>query len=91
MKLKYKFKVMELNDHFAAVPLSNGKPGEQRFYGMIELNETAASVFRLLQNDISPEAIVEELEKEYDAPKETLSAAVEKCINTLDNKGLLEK
>lgn len=90
MKLKYAFRVMELNDHFAAVPLSNGKPGEQRFNGMVELNETAASVFRLLQNDTSVEAIVEELEKEYDAPKETLTAAVEKCISELEKKGLLE-
>ena len=90
MKLKYRFMLMDFQDHLAAVPMSSGKPVEEGFCGVIELNQTAASVFRLLQDDTSAEAIVEELEKEYDAPKETLAAAVEKCIHELESSGLLE-
>ena len=87
MKLKYSFEMMDLDDHFVAVPLGED---DQGFHGVIKLNGSAASIFKLLQNDTSVETVVDALEKEYDASRETLENAVESCISALREKDLLE-
>jgi hypothetical protein len=86
MKLKYTFDTMQLEDSIIAVPVNALNDG---FRGVVKLNETAAAIFELLSRDITEDEIVEALLKEYDAPRETVSKAVHKCIIGFEEKGLL--
>ena len=87
MKLKYNFELMDLDDHFVAVPIGEGEEG---FHGVVKLNGSAASIFKLLQNDTNVEAVVDALGREYDASEETLENAVESCVSALMEKELLD-
>ena len=86
LKLKYDFECMELADHFVAVP--TGEDADS-FRGVIKLNDSAASIVKLLKVDRDEEEIVEALAQEYDAPHEILEASVRRCIAELKRKGLL--
>lgn len=88
MKLKYTFKMMELGDHTIAVPVGENS---QDFHGVVKLNESAASIFKLLQNSTTEEAIVDSLAKEYDTSKDSLDSAVHKLVSELKQKNLLDE
>lgn len=53
------------------------------FKGMITLNETGKFIWKLLENDIEREAIVDAIMKEYDVQDR---AMVEKDVNTFIDK-----
>lgn len=78
---------MELDDHIVAIPVGKNIAD---FRGVIKLNETAARILNLLQNDISEIEIVETLIEEYEVSRELLSEDVHKCISEFQAKGLLE-
>lgn len=86
MRLKYTFEKMDLDDQIIAVPVGEAA-GE--FRGVVKLNETAAFIFDLLTEDMTEEAIVDALEKEYDAVREVLAADVHRYVNEFREKGLL--
>ena len=88
MKLKYTFDLIEVDNHMVAVPVDGGA---QAYHGVVKLNESAASIFRRLQNETSEDAVVESLLNEYNAPKESLISAVHKCITELRKKDLLDE
>lgn len=87
MKLKYTFEVMEMDDSFVAVPVGDNA---KEFSGIIKLNETAKSIFNLLNDDMSEEQIIEQLSKEYDMSSEDTKAYVHSFINQLINAGVLK-
>ncbi len=86
MKLKYTFDLVEVDDHIVAVPVGGG---EDTYHGVVKLNESAASIFRQLQEETSEDAVVESLLDEYNVSKEALASAVHKCICELRDKDLL--
>lgn len=86
MHLKHTFEITELDGQFVAVPVGEGT---DTFHGVIKLNETAAFIFDLLKRDVSIDAIIDSLENEYDASRETLEKDVRKYISEFDEKGLL--
>ena len=88
MKLKYTFDLIEVDDHMVAVPVGGGA---QAYHGVVKLNESAASIFRKLQDETREDAVVESLLNEYDAPKDSLVCAVHKFIAELRNKDLLDE
>lgn len=59
--------------------------------GIINNNETANYIFKLLQKEQTVESIVEAMLKRYDAPKEEIEADVKEFIETLDGYGVIEK
>ena len=86
MRLKYQFETMELEDRIVAVPVGTDV---NEFHGVVKLNETSAFIFELLKNDITEEAIVDAMQKEYDAPRSQIAEGVKKCIEEFEEKGLL--
>ena len=66
--------------------------GEARlsFNGIITFNEVGAEVFALLDGTRTEEQIVDELLKMYNAPKEVISADVNRLIEKMRAQGLLE-
>lgn len=86
MRLRYSFETMELDDRLVAVPVGDHA---NEFHGVVKLNEVAAFIFELLKDDTTEEAIVDALEKEFDASRSTLAADAKKCIESFSEKGLL--
>lgn len=60
------------------------------FNGIITFNEVGAEVFALLDGTHTEEQIVDELLKMYNAPKEVISADVNRLIEKMRAQGLLE-
>ena len=87
MKLKYVFKTAENDDSIIAVP---SVVDEERFSNIIRLNESAAEIFNILQNDVSEEAVIEFLMKKYDVSYERMSIYIHKFIERLEKENLLE-
>ena len=87
MKLKYVFKTAENDDSIIAVP---SVVDEERFCNIIRLNESAAVIFNILQNDVSEEAVIEFLIKKYDVAYERMSIYIHKFIERLEKENLLE-
>ena len=86
MRIKYKFEMMELDDHVVAVPV-----GEDAsvFRGVIKLNETSADIFDLLKEETTEKSIVDALETQYDAPRSVLEADVKKCLDEFRERDIL--
>lgn len=86
MRLKYQFETIELDGNTVAVPV--GEYAEE-FHGVLRLNETAIFIFDLLKEEISEEAIVEAVEREFDAPREKIEKEVHEFVQEFHEKGLL--
>ena len=80
MKTRYSFELMELDDSIVAVPV--GKGAEQ-FRGVLKVNDTAATILKLLEKDTSECMIVEALLKEYSGDKEDIKKYVHDYIEKL--------
>ena len=79
MRIKEGFVLRELGEIFAAVPVE----GESKqFYGMIQLNETGAFLWRNMEKECSEKQLVAMLMETYDVDeaqaKKDVSAVVEK-------------
>ena len=79
MRIKEGFILREMGETFAAVPVE----GESKqFYGMIQLNETGAFLWRNMEKECSEDQLVAALMETYDVDetqaKKDVSAVVEK-------------
>jgi hypothetical protein len=54
------------------------------------VTETAAAAWKAFDGDRSVEAVVDELEARFDAPRETIQTDVNKLVEDLQSRGLLE-
>lgn len=86
MRLKYEFETMELMDQIIAIPVGDST---EDYHEAIKLNGTAAFIFDLLKEETTVEAIVDRMEKEYDAPRETIEKDVRNNIAQFEKKGLI--
>ena len=86
MKLKSSFVTQKIDDTQFLVPLGN-----EAFRGIVRSNSTAAFIVDQLKEETTKEAIVDAMCAEYDAPRETIEADVEKALNTLRSVGALEE
>ena len=87
MKTKYSFELMELDDSIVAVPV--GKGAEQ-FRGVLKVNDTAATILKLLEKDTSEGMIVETILKEYSGEKEEIEKYVHDYIEKLIKEGIVQ-
>ena len=86
MKLKSSFVTQKIDDTQFLVPLGN-----ESFRGIVKSNSTAAFIVDQLKEETTKEAIVDAMCAQYDAPRETIEADVEKALNTLRSVGALEE
>jgi hypothetical protein len=87
MKLKYKFAYQKTTDGYAAVAVDDDA---EKFNGILHLNETGASIMKLLEKDQTEESIVEELRKEYEDEDGKMAPVVHAFLEKLRGSGLLE-
>ena len=88
MKLKCEFETTELGDEIIAVPVGDNAGS---FGGVLNLNDSAAAILKLLQKDTTVEKIVSALLEEYEGTTEEMTAVVEKFIDKLRKENLLSE
>ena len=87
MKIKEGFILRKVGIQY--VVAATGKASEN-FNGMMRLNESGAFAFRLLQEGISEEALVQRIVAEYDVGEEAARRDVENFLAALDEANALE-
>lgn len=88
MKIKKGFVIRTMGDQKMVVPI-----GEMasKIQGLISLNETAAAIWEILQDEHSEEEITDILCREYDADKKMIEECVHSFVRELAEKEILEK
>lgn len=88
MKIKREFVLRKIGDSWMAVPIGNmvGK-----VHALISLNETAADIWNILQTEHSKEELLEALKAEYEVEPEILEKEVDKYLDILKEKDLLDQ
>lgn len=87
MKIKDSFFLKKVAGQNVVVPVGKNVVN---FNAAITLNETAAFLWELLQNDISAETLVEKLCENYDVSTDNASRDVNVFINVLKEHDILE-
>ena len=87
MKIKDGFILRKIAGEDIVVPIGNNIAN---FNGIINLNESAAFLLRLLQEDTSTENLVESLKKEYKIDEELAKNDVDAFLNILKEHKMLE-
>ena len=87
MKTKYSFEIMELDDEQVAVPVG---VGADEFQGVLKINETAAAILKLLEEDTTEERILDQITKQYSGNPEKISESIHEYIQILIKEGIVE-
>lgn len=87
MKVKEDFLLREVAGCYVVVPV--GKTAVD-FNGMLNLNETGAFLWKKLQTETTREKLIADLLDEYEVSEEVASADIDKFIDKLKEKELLE-
>ena len=87
-KIKQGFVLSEVAGQYIVVAVGKNT---KTFNKMINLNESSAFIWKLLEKGAELDSIVDEMAKEYDADKDTLKRDITDFIDKLDKAGLLTK
>ncbi|HWP98640.1 MAG TPA: PqqD family protein [Syntrophomonadaceae bacterium] len=87
MKIRDGFMLREIADTWMVMPIG---ANAAEFKSMLKLNETAAFIWKKLQNNITKEELVSMVLSEYDIDDLTANSDVEEIVALFDKKGLLE-
>ena len=87
MKAKYSFEIMELDDDQVAVPVGVGADG---FQGVLRINETAAFILKLLEEDTTEERILDQIMEQYSGNRDEISEYIHEYIQILRQEGIVE-
>lgn len=87
MKLKSGIIINETNGMYLAV--AAGEAGKA-FNGMMKMNETAAFIAGVLQNETDEDGVVAALCKEYDVTEELARSSARAVIEKLRGAGLID-
>ena len=87
MKLKYNFIVRDVAGQSVALAVGDDN---KYFNGMIKLNSVGEFIFKLLENDIDMDSILQRITEAYDVSAEEAKKSVEKYLDILRQNDLLE-
>ena len=85
MKLKENFITQEMDGEQIMVAAGGG------FAGMVRSNATAAFIVDCLKESTTREAILDDMEKKYDAPREVMAVDVDMVLGNLRKIGALDE
>ena len=86
MKIKQGFILREVSGNFIVVAVGEGT---KTFNGMIQLNDTGAFLWKLLESGATEEQMIEQMVKEYSVEKQIASEDVKEFIESLKEANLL--
>ncbi|MCI7086059.1 MAG: PqqD family protein [bacterium] len=87
MKIKGDFVLRKIADSVVVVPVGATAVD---FGSMLNLNETGAFLFELLQKSASKEELLASMLNEYDVTSEKAEADIDKFINKLKDADILD-
>ena len=87
MKIINDFLLRKVSDTYVVVPVGSAIVD---FSGLINLNETGAFLFELLQQGAEEYELVEELLSEYDVTEDIAAKDVKAFISKVKEAGILE-
>lgn len=88
MKIEKEFVLREIAGDYVIIP--TGKTVLE-FNGLATINEVGVFLWKLLQEEITEEELVEKLLEEYEVDEETARADVAEFIDVLVNNKVLER
>jgi len=88
MKLKTGFMLREIAGEWLVVPIGDRTV---EFTKLINLSESAAILWRVLENDVEPYDLLAALKAEYEIDDETAMADIIDFVAMLDMQELLEE
>ncbi|MBQ7385842.1 MAG: PqqD family protein [Ruminococcus sp.] len=86
MKIKENYMLRKVADCYVVVPIG---AAVAEFNGMINLNEVGAFLWRQLESDTTPEAVVAAVLEEYEVDEAVAKADVDKFVKELQEAGLI--
>ena len=86
MKIKENYMLRKVADCYVVVPIG---AAVAEFNGMINLNEVGAILWRQLESDTTPEAVVAAVLDEYEVDEAVAKADVDKFVKELQEAGLI--
>lgn len=87
MKVKSDFILRKISDSYVVVPVGDAVVD---FSGLVNLNESGAMLFELLQKGAEESDLVDALLREYDVSREIAEADVKKFVAKVKDAGILE-
>lgn len=87
MKIKEDFILRKVADSYVVVPVNKQTLD---FNGIINLNETGAFLFELLQNGAEKSDLLSKMLEEYEVTEEKASADIDKFIAKVKEADILE-
>ncbi len=87
MKIKNEFILRKIADSYVVVPV--GKMTLD-FNGVINLNETGAFLFRILQEGADREELIDRMLEEYNVSRERAAADIDRFIEKVKEADVLE-
>ncbi len=87
MKIKDDFILRKVADSYVVVPVGNMT---LNFNGIINLNETGAFLFDVLQRGAKEQELLEKMLDEYDVPVEKAKSDIDDFISKLKEADILE-
>jgi len=84
MKLKDTFVTQEMDGEQVMVEAGGG------FAGMVRSNQTAAFIIDQLKTETTKDAILDAMEKKYDAPRTVMAEDVDMVLANLEKIGALD-
>ncbi len=88
IKIKKDFVLKNIADNYIVISVGQDNVN---INSMITTNETGAFLWELLQKGATKEELVQAVIKEYDADEDVVSSDVDKFIQKLADKDILEK
>lgn len=77
----------EIAGEFILIPVGQAA---LKIHGMINLSESAACLWKKLQEDCTEDALVETLLSEYDVDRQTAAADVREMVEQMRQVGVIE-
>ena len=87
MKIKKDFVLRKVADIFVVVPVNSLT---LHFNGIINLNETGAFLFKLLQDGAEKQDLVDKMLEEYEVEPERASADIDRFLEKVKEADILE-
>jgi len=88
VKIKSDFMLKEVAGYYVVVPVGNGALD---FNGVINLNESGATLWRAMEKDVTEEELVAALTSEYDVDEQRAKADVVAFVNKMKEAELIEE
>ena len=88
MRVDKEFVLREIAGDYIIIP--TGKTVLD-FNGLITVNEVGASLWDMLQNEVSLDQLVQGILDEYEVEEEVAREDIQEFLNTLEKSGILKK